>query len=422
MEASLYIQRAELLMGRRRYDAAQKELIEALKLEPENIDAKTEMCWCLYRQKKYEEADKWADAIITGDPENYVGYYYKAACAGSQAKISKAHKYIDEAISANPFSSAVYAYKAELCLADEDWVKAEKYAREGLERNPDNIQCLQKLNAALAKQKAKSKLDENIRIVLQKSPDDPETHLSVGKSLLETGRPHKALTHFEIALQQNPGDEDLRQSILEAAKSKNLLYRWLLRVDYYVAAQSLPFQRGFMFISLILIVSVGFNLTENSSPYWLFAIIPLAFILQAMWLVKWATSVLLCLVSKKYRHYMPTANVTFKEFVKNGFSLAFLVLSIAMVTAQPDIIKYAAAFFLFLFINTFIWRNYFLKKIVARNPKNVWGFSFALTLFFSFQVLFFLVDANDMWLVIMFIFGVIYLHQSNNIYSLKAFN
>jgi tetratricopeptide (TPR) repeat protein len=422
MDASYHIQRAELLMERRRYDAALKELTEALKIEPESFSAKQEICWCLIKQNKFDEAETWANQLISANPEGYIGYYYKATCAGCLGKISPAHTYINQAISCAPYWSDLYAYKAELYLVEEDWGRAEKYARQGLERNPDNIQCLQKLNAALTKQRSKKKLDESIRLVLEKNPDDADTHLSVGWSLLETSRAREALTHFETALQQNPEEEMAREGLLEAVKAKNFLYRWLLRLDFYVAAESLQFRRGFMLFSFIFIISIGVNLTENYSPYWLFLLIPAAFVLQTMWLVKWVISVLLCLTRKKYRHFMPAAKITLKGFEEHGFSLAFVILCIGVVTTVPVVIKYCVMLFLCVFINAFIWRNYFHKKVGAGNPKTIRDFSLLLTVLFTLPLICLVADGRDLWTVIMFIFGFFYLATADRIYAWKMFD
>lgn len=305
MSTTPHIQRAELLMELRRYDAALKELMEALRHDPENVSVYENLCWCFYKQKQYSVAEEWAGKVVAASPDSYSGYYYLSICAGSQGQLAKAKKYINQALGCNPYWSGLYGYKAELFIAEEEWEKAEEEARRGLAINPDDKICQKNLTAALTKLRAKNKLEESLKIALERSPDDANTHLSAGWSLLETGKIKAARQHFETALAKNPEEPLAKEGLLEAIKAKNLLYRLLLKIDFAIAARPYNERRWFLVLFTLTLVCFGVIATMDSM-WWLLLLIPLALTLQVSWLVKDTASLGVFLFSKKYKNlYTP---------------------------------------------------------------------------------------------------------------------
>lgn len=420
MSTTPHIQRAEILMELRRYDAALKELMEALKHDPENVSVYENLCWCFYKQKQYTVAEEWAGKVVAASPDSYSGYYYLSICAGSQGQLDKAHKHINQALGCNPYWSGLYGYKAELFIAEEEWEKAEEEARRGLAINPDDRVCQKNLTAALTKLRAKGKLEESLKIALQRSPDDANTHLSAGWSLLETGKIKAARQHFETALAKNPEEPLAKEGLLEVIKGKNPLYRLFLKIDFAIAARPYNERRWFLVLFTLTLVCFGVIATMDSM-WWLLLLIPLALTLQVSWLVKDTASLGVFLFSKKYKGLYTPRWPDMYYLANNGVSLAFFIFTINFFRKADDyggLFIVVSAVVLFL---TVVWRKHYLHLQTTHN-RNVRYLSIGLSVVAGLMLVFYLLTGAFEILGALFFVGVIYGWMIDKIYTWKIFN
>lgn len=420
MDAAYHVQRAELLIERQRYEAAQKELIEALKLEPENIIAKSKICWSLYQQGNYTEAESWAKKVVAATPDGYEGLYYMAICNGALDNIEAAQSFIDDAISKNPNWAGLYAYKASLLLKEDKWEEAEKIARKGLAIDADSVSCLHRLNSALAKQNAKGKLDENLKVVLEKSPDNAITHASVGWSLLETNRPKQARVHFETALALNPNDNRAREGLLETIKAQNPIYRVLLNMDFKVAAQTHDNRVAFMVWSFLGLAVIGYNLTVFLSPVWAILIIPVSIVTLLMWIVKWLATKILYFTHKKYRYLIQPTVITWADIVNTCIPIGFFIVIICVVTGSQKIIFNSFYFLGALLSMSIIWRAYYQNEVAKLNTAK--ALSIVLTAIAGLLFVGYCIYATFAWIVALIIFGIVSILLLNKLYKLNFFD
>ncbi len=420
MSTTPHIQRAELLMELRRYDAALKELLEALKHDPEDVTVFENLTWCFYRQKQYSIAEEWAAKVVAASPDSYSGYYYLSICAGSQGQLDKAKKYINQALKCNPYWSGLYGYKAELFIAEEEWEKAEEEARKGLAINPDDKVCQKNLTAALTKLRAKNKLEESLKIALERSPDDAGMHLSAGWSLLETGKIKAAREHFEVALAKNPEEPLAKEGLLEAIKAKNLLYRLLLKIDFAVAARPYSERRWFLVLFTFTLVCFGVLATMDSM-WWLLLLIPLALTLQVSWLVKETASLGVFLFNKKYKDLYTPRWPTMHYLANQGVTIAFFIFTLNFFRKADDyggLLILVSAIVLFL---TVVWRKHYLHLQTTTNG-NVKYLSIGLSSVAGLFLLFYLITGASETLGALFFVGVIYGWMIDKIYTWKIFN
>lgn len=407
-------------MELRRYDAALKELMEALKHDPENVSVYENLCWCFYKQKQYPVAEEWAGKVVAASPESYSGYYYLSICAGSQGQLEKAKQHINQALQCNPYWSGLYGYKAELFIVEEEWEKAEEEAHRGLAINPDDKVCQKNLTAALTKLRAKGKLEESLKIALQRSPDDANTHLSAGWSLLETGNIKEAREHFETALAKNPEEPLTKEGLLEAIKAKNILYRLVLKIDFAIAAR--PYSERRLFLALFTLTLICFGVTASiDSMWWLLLLIPLALTLQVSWLVKEIASLGVFLFSKKYRDLYTPHWPDMYYLANQGVSLAFFIFTLNFFRDTADYggpLVFVGAVILFL---TVVWRKHYIH-LQATHNRNVWFVSIGLSAVVGLLFLFYLVTGSLETLGFLFFIGVIYGWMIDKIYTWKIFN
>ena len=233
-EIGSLLERANLLLAQGRPKDAEKQLADALRLEPENDYALGLLTRCKYDLKQFKEGIAIIQRAIQIMPHE--GYYFYLLAFGHY-QLDNNHsalRYLKRAVELNPYSSEFFGLWALVLLDEKDFKQALEKANEGLAVDPENITCLNARSTALNKLKRVDDAIETMQDALEKDPENAYTHTTVGWNLLEKGRHKEAADHFREALRLHPNLEGAREGLKQALKSKIPPYKWLLQYSFWI--------------------------------------------------------------------------------------------------------------------------------------------------------------------------------------------
>lgn len=228
------LERANLLLAQGRPKDAERQLADALRIEPENDYALGLLTRCKFDQQQYKEGIEVIQRAIHLVPQE--GYYFYLLAFGYYQLDANgaALRYLQRAVELSPWSAEFFGLWGLVLLEEKNFEQALQRANEGLAVDAENITCLNVRSTALNKLKRVDDAIETMQDALEKDPENAYTHTTVGWNLLEKGRHKEAAAHFREALRLHPNLEGAREGLKQALKSKIPPYKWLLQYSFWI--------------------------------------------------------------------------------------------------------------------------------------------------------------------------------------------
>lgn len=262
-EPSLLLQRAALLLEQGRATDAEKNIRQALELEPENGEALALLTRCFFAQQAFDKGIETALQAIAADPDNSFYFYLLAFGYYQKSNAAAAVKNLQQAIEINPYAAEYFGLLAHVLIGERRFADALAKADEGLAIEAENITCLNARSIALNKLSRMADAIETMQGALAQDPDNEVTHATVGWNFIERGKHKEAAHHFSEALRLDPNYDSAKAGLKEALKSKLVLYRWLLQYSFWVQNRGRKFQIALPII-LYIVFRVLIALSQNS--------------------------------------------------------------------------------------------------------------------------------------------------------------
>lgn len=228
MTGDVVMQRALLLIQQGRHADAERELRQALAMDPGSANAHAMLAHVLLELNRYNDAEREADEAIGLAPDEAYGHYARAAVLHERRRYGEAAAAIEQAIGLDPYDADQFAMLAQIRVSQREWKAALEAADRGLAVDPANVACANLRAVALVHLGRREDAARTIDGALSRDPDDPITHANQGWALLHAGEPKRAMEHFREALRLDPTNEWARAGIVEAMKARNPIYRFML--------------------------------------------------------------------------------------------------------------------------------------------------------------------------------------------------
>lgn len=247
------LERAQLLLAQGRPKDAERQLVDALRIEPENDYALGLLARCKYDQKQIPAGIEAVKSAIRVMPHE--GYYYYLLAFGYYQldQHEPALRYLQRAVELSPWSAEFFGLWGLVLLEEKKFEAALAKANEGLAVDAENITCLNVRSTALNKLRRVEDAMETMKDALEKDPENPWTHTTVGWNLLEKRRHNEAARHFREALRLQPNLEGAREGLKQALKSKIPPYKWLLQYSFWINNKG---KRARLFIPIAIYAGV----------------------------------------------------------------------------------------------------------------------------------------------------------------------
>ncbi|WP_437204563.1 tetratricopeptide repeat protein [Planctomicrobium sp. SH664] len=288
------IRRAHLLLTQGRFQMAEGELRRALASDSQNATYHSLLAYALLAQKRYDDAESEARTAIGLDPDDALSCRALGAVLIERRKFKAAAQIVDRALELDPFSEQAWSQRAELRIEASDWQGALDASNKGLEIDPHDVTCNNLRALALTKLGRRAEAGQTLGAALARDPEDALTHANQGWALLEAGQRDAALEHFKESLRLDPNSDWAKQGVVEALKSKNIIYRVLLRYFFMMARLSPRTQTGIIIGAYVLqrLLAALAKTYPAIAP----VVIPLLLLYGAFVLVSWLGSPLLDLL------------------------------------------------------------------------------------------------------------------------------
>lgn len=253
---------AVLLSQQGRSDMAMAELRRLLTVKPDFAPAHALLAQLLAMTGEHQEALREAQRGIAADPELPFAHYAMAQVHFAHDDHEPAAAAILQAIELDPHDADFHGELAHIRHAQKRHAEALAAADAGLAVEPKNTDCLNLRSLALVRLGRKQEAQDTLDASLAHDPDNPYTHQARGFALLNQGDAKGALHHFQQALRREPTLDAARAGLVQALKSRNPLYRWVLGWFLWLDRFSSGKQRQIL-IGIWAVVFFGSNLLQS---------------------------------------------------------------------------------------------------------------------------------------------------------------
>ena len=347
---SAAISRGELLLSRRRYDAAEAEFRKALAETPEDPYVLSMLAMCISEQDRHDEALEVAHDAVGQGPDMPFAHYALAVVHLQRDELLKAKAAIDEALRLDPENPDCWALLAGIHLQRSEYTEGLAAANHGLESDPEHNVCQNTKVLALTQLGRREEANAAIQGQLQRDPDNAVTHANQGWSYLHANQPKKAAEHFREALRIDPELEFAQAGMLNALRARNPIFRLLLAYFLWMSRLSSRARWGVIiggYVGIRVVQAIG-----KEYPSTWFWTMPLGIIYLLFVFLTWtgpAFTNLLLRLDKYGRYLLSDDEIRASNLVGGSFALAIILGIVALVT-QLTPFGLAAGMFLLLII------------------------------------------------------------------------
>ena len=193
---------------------AEKEYREAIKMNPDDIEAHNNLGGVLYDLKRYEEAEKECKEAIRINPNlaeahNNLGILYEHF-----KRYKEAEKEYREVIRINPDYANVHNNLGTLLEDLKRYEEAEKEFREAIRINPGDDYAHYNLGLLLAQYlKRYDEAEKEFREAIRINPNLVEAHVNLGNLLRDLKRYEEAEKEYREAISIDPNLADVHVNL-----------------------------------------------------------------------------------------------------------------------------------------------------------------------------------------------------------------
>ena len=280
-----HLEHAQVLIQQDRNELAEQSLRLALAEEPDNAMAHSWLALVLTEQNRHEEAEPEANAGVRLEPENDYMHYIQSLVQYRLEAYEQGQDAVIEAIRINPNEAQYYAHLARFEARKGDWESALDTVNRGLQIDPEHVACNNLRGLFLQQFGRGDEAEENINIALSNDPESAMSHANLGWTLLRRSSHVEAARCFIEALRLMPTLDWAREGLIESLRSRNPLYRLLLRYFFWMSKNSRHGQLG-LIIGAFLLFRI-LRAVADSNPEWAVFIWPFLGLYVGFVLITW---------------------------------------------------------------------------------------------------------------------------------------
>lgn len=246
-----------------RWEDAIQETEDALRSDPENVEAMSLLAVCDVNVGRTAKATKGALQAVKFDPQEPLAWWALTAvhAMNGEAKAARAaaHRWL-ELKPQNPEALRMLAWTY---FAENEHKRSLEFLDRALEINPELASAKAMKAQVLTILGRSSEALAMAHEGLSESPDDSDAHTTQAWVHLEAGRVREAVLAYREALRINPRNQTAVEGLKEALRRHIPPYRWMMKV--LMLGARVPDRYSWVFGAVILVLvgiirSIGFNL------------------------------------------------------------------------------------------------------------------------------------------------------------------
>lgn len=275
---------AQLLIQQGRFKDAEKILKDLISQFPNDSYVLSTYAQVCLELENLDQALELINSSISLNPQVDFQFYIKSRIQLRKKDLDAAESSIQEAILLDPSYGDYYAFKGHIQLLRKNFDAGLDLANHALSLDPKNEFALNVRSSALLKLGREEESYETIKEALNEDPNNSYTHANLGWNFLEKGKIDPAMKHFKESLKNDPSSAYARAGMVEALKSKHLIYRAFMRYSFWMSKQK-GNRQWLVIIGFYLLMRGSSYMSENESlkPFF----IPLTGILILLAISSW---------------------------------------------------------------------------------------------------------------------------------------
>ncbi|OQX19755.1 MAG: hypothetical protein BWK75_05395 [Candidatus Altiarchaeales archaeon A3] len=194
-----------LLKNLKRYDEAEKEYREAIRINPNDAEAHYNLGILLKNLKRYDEAENAYREAIRINPNDAEAHNNLGVLLYNLKRYEEAENAYREAIKINPNYANARNNLGSLLYNLKRYEEAEKEYREAI-INPNDAEAHYNLGVLLYDLKRYDEAEKEYRVAIRINPNDAEAHNNLGVLLQKLNRYEEAEKEWREVIRINPND------------------------------------------------------------------------------------------------------------------------------------------------------------------------------------------------------------------------
>jgi tetratricopeptide (TPR) repeat protein len=341
---SAQIEKAQLLIGQKRFELAIKELRQELQSNPDESHVHALLAVCLRQLDRNEEALESARRAVQVGPDYAFAHYVLAGVYDQDDRFEEAEQAIREAIRLDPEDADYHTRLSNLHMQQRHWEEGLRAAERALELDPTNAEGLNLRAMALSNLNRDDEAAAAYQSALAANPEDPTAHASKGWQELRAGNLESAMTSFREALRLDSSQAWAREGIAEALKARNPIYRAMLAYFLWTGRLQPKVLWGLIIGGFVL--ARVLREWGKSNPEWAPYIWPVLGVYAAFCLMTWIADPLFNLLLRLHplgRVALSPQQLVAANWFGGSLLLAVLSLSAALVLDNNPLLMLAIA-------------------------------------------------------------------------------
>jgi tetratricopeptide (TPR) repeat protein len=187
-------------LARREGEQARQEFLKAKELRPDYLRARLALAQLLVARKEFDAATKEVQEILAIDKNNAAALLIQSASLMGQKKYGESRQLLDQMAKSNPNVPEVYFQKGIADLAESKFKEAEESFRHAYQLNPASSRGLMGIVETLM---AQQKPDQALHLLqgeADRSPNRLDLRLALATTAVRAGRYDAGIAEFQKAL------------------------------------------------------------------------------------------------------------------------------------------------------------------------------------------------------------------------------
>ena len=224
--------------------------------------------FCQYFLGQFKKGLRLAEEAMALEPDEARNLQIFALCSTHLNKHKQARNALDSALLIDPEDAYSHYYMAWFMGTTGHWKVALSAIENALSLSPENVEFMAFRSQALSKLGRRDDAKHSTIQALQLNPDDPNALGQLGVVLRQEGDVVGSMRAYRDALRNDPNDEQARLGLLEAVRSRFILYRWLLNFELQVQRITPQFRGGITFLPFLSLRAIRGVVQSDINPIW----------------------------------------------------------------------------------------------------------------------------------------------------------